>query len=51
MVEPSELIVPVKVNFWLPATAVRVTLWPLAVPLTVADPALHTVFDDGSVTE
>jgi hypothetical protein len=38
MAEPSALRVPLKVNVWEPATAVRLTVWPLTVPVTVADP-------------
>ncbi len=41
MAEPSERSVPVKVKICEPATAVRVTVWPLSVPVIEAVPLLH----------
>ncbi len=49
-VEPSKLSVPVKVKVCVPAIAVRVTFWPLIVPVIAADPLLHGVESCGNET-
>jgi hypothetical protein len=41
IVDPSELKVPVRLKDWVPATAVRLTVWPLSVPLMGAEPLLQ----------
>jgi hypothetical protein len=43
IVDLLELSVPVNVKVCEPATAVRVTLWPLSVPVIGEDPPLHNV--------
>jgi hypothetical protein len=43
MVEPFVLRVPFNVKVCVLAATVRVTVWPLMVPVTGADPLLHTV--------
>src|SRR5215467_9431177 len=50
-VELSKLIVPLKVNVCVPATAVRLMFWPLMVPVTAAEPLLQTVEGVGEATE
>jgi hypothetical protein len=48
----SRLKVPVREKVSVPATAVRVTFWPVMLPVTPADPALHgPVVDVDDATE
>jgi hypothetical protein len=42
IVVPPALRVPVKLKVCTPATIVRVTFWPVTVPVTEADPLLQS---------
>jgi hypothetical protein len=50
MVEPSELSIPVNVKVSVPAAAVRITFWPLMVPVIGVDPLLHGIKSSGNET-
>src|SRR5580658_6385190 len=48
-IEPPEPSVPVSAKVCEPAAAVRLKVWPLIVPVIVADPLLHTSHSGGCV--